>query len=135
MYDPHLWPERRVLVMCDFCATPTWTAEGYPANPDTLPIGEDLAADLWAWFRLYDAQSTSLEEGEEDPNALTPDWHRTGLLLACRLRLELPAGWTVTYHDEEALWRGMQTADDTIPYRRVVGMEEAIEALKNTAGG
>jgi hypothetical protein len=132
VYDPHLWPDRRVKVMCDFSASPTWNAEGCPEDPRSLPIPEDLADDLWAWHVAYNRQSTGLEDGEEDPNALTPAWHATGYRLACRLRLALPAGWTVVHHNEEDVWRGLQQPLLDIPYLHTVSMEMAQAEMERT---
>jgi uncharacterized protein YbdZ (MbtH family) len=129
VYDPHLWPNRYVKVMCDFCAAPTWNADGHPEEPHSLPIPEELVGDLMAWWTLYNRQSTNLEDGEEDPHALPEGWHATGFQLACRLRLALPIGWTVVHHNEEDLWRSLQHADDTIAYQHTISMEMAQEAM------
>lgn len=88
-----LWPNNWVRVMCDYCAEPTWDSNGYPEDPNTLPISKELVEELEKWFGVFNRGSAFEPFPEYD------EWCTTGKNLAIRLRKELPKEWTVVYFD------------------------------------
>lgn len=107
-YQPDLWPDHWVRVMCDWSAEPTWNAHGHPESPFTLPISQGLATQLQAWFEHFDEQDTM--RPNPDPRG---GFVREGRALAHALRRELPSSWTVVYYDD-AKHGGQQVIPDTL---------------------
>ena len=93
------YPGRWIRLMADFGAFGVWDKDGRAEVVDGLPISDDLKSDIEGWSDWFDSDCDfGMPNPRSFPRAL---FAKAGLLLAKRLKTELPPEWTVVYHDME----------------------------------
>ncbi|HCT81764.1 MAG TPA: hypothetical protein DGG94_08380 [Micromonosporaceae bacterium] len=91
--------------MADYFCWPLWVSTGESlavnTDPSDLPISPHLASDLVSWAQAFD----QILNQEYPPDSAFADaatetaFYRTGMLLACRLAIELNGQHEIVYFD------------------------------------
>lgn len=110
---PHA-DEKYIRVMPYYISNGIWHRDGLHADPEELPVSNELLVRLAQWSDWYNVNDDFLPEDERKNQLNWDEFEKEGVEIARAIKRELP-DWTVVWHDERKLVALVRAGEEPRP--------------------